>query len=290
MISRSLGVSTPFSRRPPSATEIRDVSSLTTMTTASVSSLKPIAARCLVPSDLSETENWVRGRIAPAAVIVSAEMMTAPSWKGGVRGEDRVQDLLGHPGVDGAACLRVLVEPYVTLDGDDGADLGAGQLLDGAQDFVHDLAFLEPREDPEHAGLPEARERGPQLRLEHHKGCDRAVLEHRVQDRANEIESEETGNRIETGKKHCPQEDLHGSGALDEHEDAVEQDRDDEDLDEINPPGRDEEELLPQPPHEASATAGDSTAAAAIGEEALRVRPCSIASATASALRTVPTS
>jgi diadenylate cyclase len=46
---------------------------------ASVSSEIPIAARCLVPSDLSERGNCVSGRITPAANIVSPEIKTAPS-------------------------------------------------------------------------------------------------------------------------------------------------------------------------------------------------------------------
>ncbi len=52
------------------------------MTSASVSSESPIAARCRVPSVRSDSAYWVSGRITPAATISSPTMITAPSWSG----------------------------------------------------------------------------------------------------------------------------------------------------------------------------------------------------------------
>ncbi len=62
--------------------EIVEVSSETTSTVASVSSDSPSAARWRVPSDLSDTLNWVRGSTQPAPMIRSPRTSTAPSCRG----------------------------------------------------------------------------------------------------------------------------------------------------------------------------------------------------------------
>ena len=64
-------------------------SSETTTTTASVCSVIPRAARWRVPNRSAWTVVSASGRSAPAARIVSPRMMTAPSWSGGPRHEDR---------------------------------------------------------------------------------------------------------------------------------------------------------------------------------------------------------
>ena len=56
------------------------LSSLTTMTTASVCSAIPRAARWRVPSRPDWTVVSASGRTAPAATICSPRMITAPSW------------------------------------------------------------------------------------------------------------------------------------------------------------------------------------------------------------------
>ena len=57
---------TSRSRRPATATDTCALSSLTTITIASVSSQSPSAARWRVPNERSFTVDWVSGRIAPA--------------------------------------------------------------------------------------------------------------------------------------------------------------------------------------------------------------------------------
>ncbi len=52
---------------------------------ASVSSERPIAARCRVPKLRSVTGNCVSGRMQRAAMISSPRMITAPSCKGPYR-------------------------------------------------------------------------------------------------------------------------------------------------------------------------------------------------------------
>ena len=66
------------------AREMVPVSSETTRTAASVSSDRPIAARCLVRVWKGLRRRWAagRGRRQAAATIVSPLMMTAPSWSG----------------------------------------------------------------------------------------------------------------------------------------------------------------------------------------------------------------
>ena len=64
------------------AIDILPVSSDTTIAIASVSSVIPIAARCLVPSLLLTFRLLLVGNTAPAQDILSPWIITPPSWRG----------------------------------------------------------------------------------------------------------------------------------------------------------------------------------------------------------------
>ena len=66
---------------PPTATEMVPVSSETMTTSASETSLIPIAARCLVPKSELILRFCVRGSTQPAAAMRSSRIKTAPSCK-----------------------------------------------------------------------------------------------------------------------------------------------------------------------------------------------------------------
>ena len=74
--------SSPRSIGPSSASEICPVSSDTTTATASLSSVRPIAARCRVPSSRPTRGLTVSGRKHAAAATRSSWRMTAPSCSG----------------------------------------------------------------------------------------------------------------------------------------------------------------------------------------------------------------
>ena len=67
---------------PLKQSEMLPRSSLTTTTTASVSSEMPIAARCRVPSDRSSFALAESGRSTPDCQILPSRTITAPSWSG----------------------------------------------------------------------------------------------------------------------------------------------------------------------------------------------------------------
>ena len=67
---------------PSTARDTAPVSSDTTITTASVSSEIPKAARCRVPSVRASCRSRESGRKQPAALIRSLCTMAAPSWRG----------------------------------------------------------------------------------------------------------------------------------------------------------------------------------------------------------------
>src|SRR6185369_1877524 len=67
---------------PPETNEIEPVSSDTTITSASTSSVRPMAALCLVPSSLATSGLCVRGRKQPACVSLPCWIITAPSCMG----------------------------------------------------------------------------------------------------------------------------------------------------------------------------------------------------------------
>ena len=85
-------------------------SSDTTTTTASVCSAIPRAARWRVPKRSAWTVVSASGRRAPAARIVSPRMITAPSWSGGPRREDRPEQVGRHVAVDHHPALGDLLE------------------------------------------------------------------------------------------------------------------------------------------------------------------------------------
>ena len=76
------GPSSPRRIRPPSTTEIVPVSSDTTIARASVSSVRPIAARWRLPSVRLSSGFTVRGRKQAAAATRFPWRITAPSWSG----------------------------------------------------------------------------------------------------------------------------------------------------------------------------------------------------------------
>ena len=81
--ARSRGASRPWIISPPSTTEIVPVSSETTITTASVSSVTPTAARCRVPTPPGQILGKVSGRMQPAGEMLRPSAITAaPSWSG----------------------------------------------------------------------------------------------------------------------------------------------------------------------------------------------------------------
>ncbi len=68
--------------RPSRTSEIQPVSSETTTASASFSSVRPMAARCLVPRSLLRRGFTVSGRKQAAAEMRFSWMITAPSWSG----------------------------------------------------------------------------------------------------------------------------------------------------------------------------------------------------------------
>ena len=103
-------------------------SSETTMTTASVCSVMPRAARWRVPNRSVWIDVSASGRSAPAATIRSSRMITAPSWSGGPRREDRAQQVGRHVAVDHHAGLGDLLEAGLALEHDERAVAVGGQL------------------------------------------------------------------------------------------------------------------------------------------------------------------
>ncbi len=106
-------------------------SSLTTTTTASVSSVMPSAARWREPSDLSRILVSGIGKNTPAFAIRRLRMTTAPSWSlfrlSGTKEAD--EELALHRRVDGRALAdHELVEVRVLLEGDERADAVAREL------------------------------------------------------------------------------------------------------------------------------------------------------------------
>src|SRR6185312_1624937 len=77
---RSVGESRSRAMLPPKQSEIDPRSSETTTTTASVSSVTPMAARWRVPSALSSRAFADSGKTAPACAMRRFLMITAPSW------------------------------------------------------------------------------------------------------------------------------------------------------------------------------------------------------------------
>src|SRR5215813_3282030 len=81
-VVRSVAPSTSRVILPSRASEMVPSSSETTITTASVSSVSPMAARCRVPRVFDTLGFAVSGRKHPAAVMRPFCTMSAPSWIG----------------------------------------------------------------------------------------------------------------------------------------------------------------------------------------------------------------
>jgi hypothetical protein len=127
-------------------------------------------------------------------------------------GREQADDEVGADArLDAGAGFGVFVQADVALDGDDGADLGAGQPLHGLDQLLDDLALLHAVEEADHAALAEAGEGGAQLGVEHDDGGDGAVLEELLEDVADQLEVEEAGQEV--GQREDEQAGEHLDGA-----------------------------------------------------------------------------
>ena len=144
-------------------------SSLTTTTTASVSSVMPSAARCRDPSDLSRTlrvrhrEKDARLRDAQVADDDGAVVELVQA----LRDEEADEELALHRRVDGRPLPDdELVEVRVLLERDERADAVSGKLRRGGDDLVDDLRLLLPRRARQEGARADAHEAAPDVVLE----------------------------------------------------------------------------------------------------------------------------
>ena len=142
-------------------------SSLTTTTTASVSSVMPSAARWREPKLSSMTRPSGMGKNTPALAMRRFRMMTAPSCSlfiaSGMNSETNSSLVTAASIVRALVDAHELVEVRVLLEGDDGADAVARQLGGGRDHLVDDAHFLERADAANQAPLPMRMQAAPNV-------------------------------------------------------------------------------------------------------------------------------
>ena len=127
------------SSRPPTASEMRPVSSLTTSRTASVSSLMHRAERWRMPMCmLAPSGGWPSGNWHAAAAMRPPHRITAPSCSGLRLLKIARSRLADTSAVDRFARLDVHGQGHLALDDDESADAFARHRLGGVGQLVGD--------------------------------------------------------------------------------------------------------------------------------------------------------
>ena len=149
--SRSCGDVSPRTSFPSRATEICAVSSLTTITSASLSSDEP-ERRAMARAERALDVLRLRERKDAA----SPDDRVAPNDHGAIvqrriRSEDRREQVRAHLRLHLLSALYVVAERDFTLERDDAPDPGAAQALHRIRDLLGDLAHFHAAEKARHA-------------------------------------------------------------------------------------------------------------------------------------------
>src|SRR5207249_3472312 len=136
-----------------------------------------------------------------------------------------------------------LLEPDVALYRDDGAGARARQPVHRLGDLLGHRLAVALREAAHEAGLAEPGEGVAQLGLEHHDRGERAVGEDEAEQVADHRELGEHRHEVAHREDHQPDDDLHGPRPHEEEEEAVDHERDEQDLDDVRPEPRDQKAI-----------------------------------------------
>src|SRR5688572_11881516 len=151
--------------------------------------------------------------------------------QGGVGEEDALQHTRAEFSVEVDAGLDVVFEAGAALDDDDGAVALAGEVRDGGGDLIEGEVVLGVDQPSPEAGAASALERAPDLRLEDDNDADDETgqgvaheeVDHREVEHASEQEDGYEGDHAAADKRH-------GGGSAEGHEQGVDKDGDDQDV------------------------------------------------------------
>ena len=274
--ARRRSASSPRSTLPSSASEMRPVSSDTTMVAASVSSVRPMAARCRVPKSLliaglTRQRQEARGGRDPVALDDHRAVVQRRP-----RLEDAQQQVVGQRGVERNAALDVVAQADVALDGDDRARPLARQHRRRHDQFLDDLVVrLGAREVAEEARAAQVRQRPADFVLEEHDRREDDVPEHVPDEPVHRVEVPPP-RQVEHGDEQAHTDaHLHRPRAAHELEQLIDRDGRDDDVQDVGPRDRRTLEEGSQGVHVSvrSTRSGKRTRRIAASAPLLRARP-----------------
>jgi len=150
--------------------------------------------------------------------------------------EQRLDERRVHACVEARAGLHEVSQPLVPLDHDETAVAVRGQALGRAHDLAQHAVLADAQERAEERRTPELRERVPQLRLEQDDERDEPDGAQVGGDVVHRDEAEEARRRGHDHEHEEADEHLRRARALDAHEQAVEQHRHEQDVEDVEEP------------------------------------------------------
>ncbi len=218
--------------RPSRTSEIAPSSSEMTTTIASVSSVKPMAARCRVPSVLLTCGFVVRGRKQPAAMIRPLCMISAPSWIGEVG-----RKMLVISSLLTCASSRTPTSMYWLRPTSRCKTMSAPMRLLASATAARTISSrscpLQAAVAPEERARSHLRQGATDVVLEDDDDDQQDGAEEVVENPIEGVEVEVLGRQVGQEHHRQPDQHLHRAGAADEVDDAVDDERDERDVDRI---------------------------------------------------------
>ena len=247
---------------PSRTSEIVPSSSETTITTASVSSVRPIAARWRVPS-VFETFGLVGERQEAArrrdAAVLDDERAVVDRRVGQ---EDAGDQLARHLRVEPGADVDVLVQPDLVLQHDQRADAAAGEVRHRLHQLLDRLALRHPVARRVERPGAHLRQHAADVVLEDDEEQHERPAEHVVQEDVDGVDLELRRQEVEAVHHRQADQHRHGARAADQVDAGVDADGEEEDVEAVLPAEADETRSLmrappPSPPRRTSRIARD---------------------------------
>jgi hypothetical protein len=194
---------------PPTVKEMAPVCSETSTTTASDSSVTPIAARWRVPRCLE---------------------IAGFSEQGGTGPEDCEEQVVGKFRVEGNPAFDVSPQTRFAFDNDESADAVLRKIFGGHHDVVIQGFGVVRGKFQDGKIPPDARQRAPDFRLEQDDQGDRHVGQKRGQQPLDHLQSRPLRAAVKQHQQSDGHQHLHGARALQQLQHIVNQHRDNQDV------------------------------------------------------------
>jgi hypothetical protein len=220
---------------PSRTSEIVPSSSETTITMASVSSVRPIAARWRVPSVFDTFGFVVSGRKQPAAVMRPFWMMSAPSWIG-----DSGRKMLVTSSRDTRASRRVPTSIHSFSPTSFWSTMSApmrrpARCATARTSSSTDCPCAMRSRGEKSGPVPTCVSSRPDVVLEDDQEEDERPRQQVVQQDVDGVDLEHSREEVETVHHAEPDQDRDGARAADELDQRVDADREQEDVDAVLP-------------------------------------------------------